>query len=134
MDVGIDAFKYCEGLTSVELPWCSSVGDGAFAGCVALTSVDLTLCTTIGFEAFRDCTSLAHIKIPSDVAYIGTFAFSNCAGLNRIDVYWNTPLRIDAYVFKKVDEQKCTLYVPKGTYLDYRNAVGWGEFENIIER
>ena len=32
-----------------------------------------------------------------------------------------------------VDDSKCTLYVPKGTYNTYRLANVWGDFENIVE-
>ena len=34
--------------------------------------------------------------------------------------------------FKKCDAKKCTVYVPKGTYDDYRLS-DFGYFENIVE-
>ena len=37
-----------------------------------------------------------------------------------------------AGVFAGVDKQKCTLYVPQGTYQDYW-LTNWGVFENIVE-
>ena len=36
-------------------------------------------------------------------------------------------------VFNGVDKNKCTLYVPQGTYQDYWLADVWGDFENIVE-
>ena len=35
-------------------------------------------------------------------------------------------------VFKGCDAKKCTIYVPKGTYGDYRSSE-FGYFENIVE-
>ena len=35
-------------------------------------------------------------------------------------------------MFYYVDKKKCTVYVPKGTYADYRSS-NFGYFENIVE-
>ena len=35
-------------------------------------------------------------------------------------------------VFFYVDKKNCTVYVPKGTYADYRSS-NFGYFENIVE-
>lgn len=50
-----------------------------------------------------------------------------------IYVSWETPLGIGNDVFNGVDKEKCTLYVPQGTYQDYWLAEGWGDFKNIAE-
>ncbi len=39
---------------------------------------------------------------------------------------------MDSYVFDCCDTKKCILYVPKGTYADYRSSE-FGYFENIVE-
>ena len=39
---------------------------------------------------------------------------------------------MDSYVFDCCDANKCTVYVPKGTYADYRSSE-FGYFENIVE-
>ena len=39
---------------------------------------------------------------------------------------------MDSYVFDCCDANKCTVYVPKGTYADYRSS-NFGYFENIVE-
>ena len=139
--VGWKTFSDCTSLASVKLPSCKSIGGYAFSEgdigekpCIALASVELPVCTEIGNNAFAGCIGLTNIDIPSSVTSIGSKAYENCSGLTRIDVYWDTPLDITADVFSGVDKQKCTLCVPQGTCQDYRNAVGWGEFQNIEER
>ena len=63
--IGDEAFAYCTGLTSIEIP--SSV-------------------TSIGYYAFRGCTGLTSIVIPSSVTSIGNGAFAYCTGLTSIVV------------------------------------------------
>ena len=89
--------------------------------------------TSIGRGALDFCRSLTSIKIPSGVTSIGNYAFEKCSSLARIYVSWETPVSITSNVFYNVDKQKCTLYVPQGTYQDYLNAVVWGDFANIVE-
>ena len=71
--------------------------------------------------------------IPSRVIRIDSYAFENCSSLASIYVSWETPISITSWVFYEVDKQKCTLYVPQGTYQDYLNAAVWGDFGNIVE-
>ena len=87
----------------------------------------------LGDYAFYWCSSLTSIEIPSGVTSIGNGAFSGCSSLESIYVSWETPISIAADVFDEVNKQKCTLYVPQGTYLNYMNAVGWRDFANIVE-
>ena len=99
-----------------------------------MTSVEIpSSVTSIGRFAFSDCRSLTSVVIPSSVTSIGYKAFEYCSSLTSIYVSWDTPISITTNVFDEVDKQKCTLYVPQGPYLDYLNAVGWRDFENIVE-
>ena len=110
-EIGEYAFAYCSGLTSLTLPvGITSIGEFAFSGCSGLTSLTL----------------------PAGITSIGEFAFSYCSGLTSIYVYAEKVPRIGRYAFEGCASRKCTLYVPKGTYDNYRLSE-FGCFENIVE-
>lgn len=88
--IGNDAFKDCDGLTSVTIGnGVISIGSSAFQSCDSLTKVIIgNGVVTIGEEAFRTNNSLtsiggkgsgASVEIPSNVRIIGRNAFSNCS-------------------------------------------------------
>ena len=86
--IGRDAFKYCTGLTSINIPnSVTSIGWSAFYGCTGLTSIMIPNSIMIINEyAFQDCTRLTSITIPSSVTVIGGEAFYNCTGLTSITI------------------------------------------------
>lgn len=49
-------------------------------------------------------------------------------------VGWDTPLSINANVFKNVNYNNVTLYVPKGTKAAYQAAAVWQDFGAIVEQ
>ena len=154
--IGYDAFAYCSGLTSLTLPagitsigeyafyGCSgltsltlpagitSIGEYAFSGCSGLTSLTLAGITSIDKYAFSGCSRLTSLTLPAGITSIGEFAFSYCSGLTSIYVYAEKVPRIGSYAFEGCASRKCTLYVPKGTYDNYRLSE-FGYFENIVE-
>ena len=155
--IGYDAFAYCSGLTSLTLPAgitsinygafldCSgltsltlpdgitSIGSRAFYGCSGLTSLTLPAgITSIDKYAFSGCSRLTSLTLPAGITSIGEFAFSYCSGLTSIYVYAEKVPRIGRYAFEGCASRKCTLYVPKGTYDNYRLSE-FGYFENIVE-
>ena len=155
--IGISAFAYCSGLTSLNLPAgitsidkyafldCSgltsltlpdgitSIGSRAFYGCSGLTSLTLPAgITSIDKCAFSGCSRLTSLTLPAGITSIGEFAFSYCSGLTSIYVYAEKVPRIGRYAFEGCASRKCTLYVPKGTYDNYRLSE-FGYFENIVE-
>ena len=155
--IGISAFAYCSGLTSLNLPAgitsinygafldCSgltsltlpagitSIGSRAFYGCSGLTSLTLPAgITSIGDDTFYGCSGLTSLTLPAGITSIGEYAFSYCSGLTSIYVYAEKVPRIGRYAFEGCASRKCTLYVPKGTYDNYRLS-GFGYFENIVE-
>ena len=155
--IGISAFAYCSGLTSLNLPAgitsinygafldCSgltsltlpdgitSIGSRAFYGCSGLTSLTLPAgITSIGDDTFYGCSGLTSLTFPAGITSIGEFAFSYCSGLTSIYVYAEKVPRIGRYAFEGCASRKCTLYVPKGTYDNYRLSE-FGYFENIVE-
>ena len=132
--IGDDIFYGCSGLTSLTLPaGITSIGEYAFSGCSGLTSLTLPAgITSIDKYAFSGCSRLTSLTLPAGITSIGEFAFSYCSGLTSIYVYAEKVPRIGRYAFEGCASRKCTLYVPKGTYDNYRLSE-FGYFENIVE-
>ena len=132
--IGWSAFEDCSGLTSLTIPssvtWISGE---AFSGCSGLTSLVIpSSVTSIGKSAFSGCSGLTSLTIPSSVTSIGESAFSGCSGLTSIYVYTKKLPELGSYVFSGCGAKNCTVYVPKGTYDDYKLSK-FGYFENIVE-
>ena len=109
------------------------IGEKAFYDCSRLTSLTLPVgITSIGYDAFAYCSGLTSLNLPAGITSIGEFAFSYCSGLTSIYVYAEKVPRIGRYAFEGCASRKCTLYVPKGTYDNYRLSE-FGYFENIVE-
>ena len=132
--IGDDTFYGCSGLTSLTLPaGITSIGEYAFSRCSGLTSLTLPAgITSIDKYAFSGCSRLTSLTLPAGITSIGEFAFSYCSGLTSIYVYAEKVPRIGRYAFEGCASRKCTLYVPKGTYDNYRRSE-FGYFENIVE-
>ena len=132
--IGNDAFYGCSGLTSLTIPsGVTSIGKWAFYGCSGLTSLTLPSgVTSIGNYAFYGCRGLTSMTIPSGVTVIGEGAFRGCSGLTSMYVYPENLPELESGIFSGCNAQNCTVYVPKGTYDDYK-ASEFGYFENIVE-
>mgnify|MGYP002612528864 CR=1 FL=1 len=132
--IGDDTFSGCSGLTSLNLPaGITSIGEYAFSGCSGLTSLNLPAgITSIDKYAFSGCSRLTSLNLPAGITWIGESAFMRCSGLTSIYVYAEKVPRIGRYAFEGCASRKCTLYVPKGTYDNYRLSE-FGYFENIVE-
>ena len=87
-NIGNNAFRGCNGLTSVAIPnSVISIGNYAFYGCSNLTSVTIPISVTgIGSSAFYGCSGLTSVTIPDGVISIGNQAFCSCGGLMSIEV------------------------------------------------
>ena len=133
-EIGDGAFYGCSGLTSINLPaGITTIGEGAFASCSGLTSLNLPAgITSIGEYAFDSCSGLTSLNLPAGITSIGEGAFRLCSGLTSIYAYAKKVPEIGSYAFEECDAKKCTVYVPKGTYADYRSSE-FGYFENIVE-
>ena len=86
--IGQSAFRYCSGLTSIDISdGVTQIGDYAFYGCSGLTSIDIPDgLTEIGNYAFYGCSGLTSIDIPDGVTSIGVQAFKGCSGLTSVDI------------------------------------------------
>ena len=98
--IGNDAFAYCSGLTSIDIPnSVTSIGESAFYKCTGLTSVTIgNSVTSIGFQVFYDCSGLTSIDIPNSVTSIGESAFSGCRCLTSVTIP-NSVTSIGEYAF-----------------------------------
>ena len=127
-------FDGCSGLTSLNLPaGITKIGTSAFWGCSGLTSLTLPAgITSISDNAFYGCSGLTSLTLPAGITSINYAAFAECSGLTSIYVYAEKVPKMGSDVFYYVDKKNCTVYVPKGTYADYRSS-NFGYFENIVE-
>jgi len=101
-----------------------------------ITSIEIpSNVTTLSNYVFQGCSGLTSLNLPAGITKIGDGAFRGCSGLTSIYVYAEkVPEKGYRYdVFERVDAKKCTLYVPMGTYDDYRLSYFGHYFENIVE-
>ncbi len=79
VEIGKEAFKWCDEITEVTLPDSVKVlGESAFYFCDALTTVNLgNSLEIIGASAFA-ISGLTTVHLPASVATIGEEAFSQC--------------------------------------------------------
>lgn len=88
VNIGKNAFWFCEGLTSITIPnSVTSIEGGAFYECTGLTSIIIPdSVTSIGESAFEYCKGLTSITIPDSVTSLEDSAFSNCTGLTSVKI------------------------------------------------
>ena len=108
---------------------------GLFACLYGLDSLTLPAdITTIGKYSFYLDEYLSTVEIPSSVTDILDDAFYNCINLKSIYCHMAVPANVsDDTVFKGVDKEYCTLYVPIGSAELYGTAEYWKDFKNIVE-
>lgn len=108
-EISNDAFRYCTGLTSVE------ISD-------SITRVE---------SAFTGCTNLSSVSIGKAVSSIESYAFGECSSLNSITIY-STYCTANNNSFFGVSAN-ITVNVPCGTAATYAATTGWSQFNNITE-
>jgi hypothetical protein len=98
--IGVEAFLFCTGLTSVSAPSATTIGSDAFAGCTTLVTATLPAVTTLGAYAFNNCTSLTTVDLSSAIS-IGSNAFSNTGGTALTVTLGSTPptLGTDMFIY-----------------------------------
>ena len=133
-DIYHSAFMNCRNLTSLTIPSnVTYISSRAFSGCSSLKNITLpTRIFGIGDNAFYGCSNLNSLTLSYELREINEYAFCDCNGLTSIYVYADKVPKMREDVFKGCDAKKCTIYVPKGTYGDYRSS-DFGYFENIVE-
>lgn len=125
----------CHTVRKMSIPSSvTKIGTYAFSKCTNLTSIELPSgVTSLGSDAFNGCTNLTSITLPSNVKEIGTDAFKGCTGLTSIYAFMEKPCTIDETTFDSETKINATLYVPKGSLLDYWDDNQWKKFMNIEE-
>lgn len=133
--LGSFAFDGCTNLSSITLPSnVKKIKSFAFNGCKSLASVTLPSgVEMIHNDVFNGCESLRSITLPSDLYDIGTDAFKGCTGLTSIYAFMEKPCKIQETTFDNETKINATLYVPKGSLLDYWDDNQWKKFMNIEE-
>lgn len=128
-------FSDMKSLHTIKLPNSMEImGQYLFVGCESLTSVTLPKSLkTLPDRTFSSCESLRFINLPSDLKYIGEEAFEGCTGLTSIYAFMEKPCEIDETTFENETIINATLYVPKGSLLDYWDDNQWKKFMNIEE-
>lgn len=89
-DIHAEAFKDCNGLTSVKIPnSVTSIGYGAFKNCSKMISVNIPKnVSNIFSKTFEGCISLTSVDIPnnSSLKRIGYDAFKGCSKLPTLEL------------------------------------------------
>jgi hypothetical protein len=118
--IGVSAFAYCTGLTSVSIgSSVTSIGVGAFQYCTGLTSVSIpNSVTSIGASAFLACTGLTSVNIGSGVTSVGDAAFVDCTGLTSLFFRGDMPATGNR-IFNGID--------PAGIVYYLISTSGWGD-------
>ena len=136
-----NTFNCCVALKSITIPDnVASIGISAFISCSDLTSVKLgEKVAFIGIRAFESCSKLTSITLPKSVTEIELMAFSYCSGLENI--YSENPVPPTCYksTFQDISNEgdynsTCTVHVPAGSVQAYKEATGWKQFKNIVEK
>ena len=138
VSIGTDAFKLCTALTTLEFPsTLQSIGCEAFWDCYSLHSVRFSeSLENIGDAAFELCVSLESIEFPNllSLANIENFAFNKCGNIQEIYCMSDTPPNcLGDNIFDPAAYVYATLYIPIGCESEYKNALTWKNFSNIVE-
>lgn len=112
--IGNNAFRYCEGLTSINVPnSIKTIGDFAFQACKELTNITIPYgVTNINIGAFSYCIKLDSIIIPNSVTTIGPTSFADCHELRHIELPSGIT-NIGSYTFKFC-ENLSSIHIPDG--------------------
>lgn len=99
--IGKNAFAFCEGLTAINLPAVSYIGESAFQACSNLSGA-LVIPDSV-FEikpwAFAYCEKINSIYISKTVNSIGNTTFINCGGNFAVNVENTNYSAIDGVLF-----------------------------------
>lgn len=128
------AFQHCQFSGELKLPQALiSIGNGAFASNQQLSGI-LEIpdnVQSIGSTAFADCSRLEGIIFPAYLESIGTDAFNNDFGVNKIICKGLIPPYLLPGVFNGISKENFTVEVPETAIEQYQTAIGWNAFKHI---
>ena len=157
VNVGDNAFYYCEKLKQFNAPKVTQIEYGGFRKCTSLLSVELPECITVSHHAFENCTALSNVNIPKCIE-LGEWAFGSCDSLESIELpecmsvslrafeYCITLTSVilrsptvcklkdtDAFLGTPIAKGTGYIYVPDALVNDYKKATNWSVFANQIK-
>lgn len=131
-EIGSSAFAGCSALKSVAIPDAvEGIKSKAFYRCNGLEDIILSQNShlwALGGQAFATGSVLRDLYLPATLTEIASDAFLGCSA-SRLHLGWIEPPVVR--IVPKTED--CTLFVPKGTSEQYRNAQNWSRFGNIVE-
>eukprot|EP00980_Cylindrotheca_fusiformis_P020519 scaffold7572_cov118-Cylindrotheca_fusiformis.AAC.8 len=105
------AFRYCQGLLSIELPdGLQVIEEYLFYGCESLTAIRIpTSVINIREGAFGECQTLISLELPEKLRRIGKFAFADCSKLKYLrfaseDTLENGSLTVFPETLREIDD------------------------------
>ena len=93
--IGTKTFANCANLVNLNIPAATSIGDRAFENCTGLTSLS-GRCNSLGNYAFSGCSNIVTVNVTGGSTWNG-YCFNNCTSLTTIDV--TGYIRIYGYCF-----------------------------------
>ena len=109
-------------------------GDYLFSDMKSLHTIKLPNSMEImGQYLFVGCESLTSVTLPKSLKTLPDWTFAGCTGLTSIYAFMEKPCEIDETTFENETIINATLYVPKGSLLDYWDDNQWKKFMNIEE-
>ncbi len=119
--IRMKAFEKCSGLTSVTVPYGTTViEDSAFEGCSRIRRISLSgSVRTIGEDAFKGCSGIASVTIPDSVEEIGGGAFSGCSRLLSASIPMGTRLG------ERVFPANCDIRLERRTGKKLNIGIAW---------
>ena len=109
-------------------------GDYLFSDMKSLHTIKLPNSMEImGQYLFVGCESLTSVTLPKSLKTLPDRTFKYCTGLTSIYAFMEKPCEIDETTFENETIINATLYVPKGSLLDYWDDNQWKKFMNIEE-
>ena len=131
--IGKCAFMHCP-LTTIIIPDnVKRIGSMAFCRCYNLSYIYVPHSVeVIELGAFMGCSNLKSIYIPRDVVNFEFNILSFCPKLSDIYLMSSVPPQTAYDSFEHTSIKQITLHVPYELIVDYKKALPWKNFKNII--
>lgn len=116
IEIGTNAFYYCEKLHTITLEGVNKIGSQAFKKCSKLEKISVKSVKEIGSEAFSDCVKLKDIVLSENKMLIDQNAFLNTGYYNASDNWENKALYIGKHLLNvKEDYPNNSFTIKNGT-------------------
>ena len=110
------------------------IEERAFMGCKEIEEVYIPQSVEhIEMAAFENCHKLESVYMLASLDTIPFRCFNGCENLTEIHLGNPNPPLIEEFGLENVNQEKCELYIPKGSKHKYKNSEGWKEFKHIEE-